>query len=305
MSRSPAKTLPSSFQHFTFRIADITCSVVSGDPSLRLRADGALQHFIVKGSDPDAAIEAGWTDLSVEKPWGRKIFDAGAVWQLYEQDDSYFLLFRSPVSGSSPYKMALMSREFSAGKVLLNRSCFDSEQPVNPLEYPLDELIIIHLLAMGKGIEIHACGLIDSSGRGYLFAGQSGAGKTTMARLWRDEPGVTILSDDRIVLRKKDDTIWMHGTPWHGDSNLASPEKVPLTAIYLLRHGAGNKLVRQGTADALSRLLACSFVPFYNPKGLDFTLGFLEEVTERIPCGELSFVPDRRVIRFLCDTEDS
>jgi hypothetical protein len=33
-----------------------------------------------------------------------------------------------------------------------------------------------------------------------------------MARLWKDVPGVTVLSDDRIILRKMDGRIWMFGT---------------------------------------------------------------------------------------------
>ena len=71
-----------------------------------------------------------------------------------------------------------------------------------PLEYPLDELLLQGLLARGRGAEIHACGIADGSGRGLLFVGQSGAGKTTMARLWEGERGITVLSDDRIILRR-------------------------------------------------------------------------------------------------------
>ncbi|MCK7514181.1 MAG: hypothetical protein MZV70_65980 [Desulfobacterales bacterium] len=152
---------------------------------------------------------------------------------------------------------------------------------------------------MGRGVEIHACGLIDSSGRGRLFAGQSGDGKTTMAKLWQDEPAVTVLSDDRIVLRKRDGRIWMYGTPWHGDARLSSPVGTPLTTIYTLRHGSTNGLVPQRVAESVSGLFARSFVPFHDPVGLSFTLDFLQDVAENVPCHELSFVADKKVIKIV------
>lgn len=51
----------------------------------------------------------------------------------------------------------------------------------NPLEYPLAEVLMICLLAQGRGLMFHACG-IDDNGRGYLFAGNSTHGKSTMGR---------------------------------------------------------------------------------------------------------------------------
>jgi hypothetical protein len=294
----------SSLQQFFVSIADITYAVVSADLSLRPRTNGAVQNFLVYEANPDVTIETGWDDLSATGAGSKKIFDSGAVWQLYQKDGSFLFLLYCPASGSIPYTAALMNKDYTKGRVLLHRPFFDSDQPVYPLGYPLDELLLINLLASGKGVEIHACGVIDSLGRGYLFVGQSGAGKTTVARLWQNEPGVTILSDDRIILRKADQKIWMHGTPWHGDAMLACPGKAPLTRIYFLRHGQENEILRLGKAHAISRLFACSFVPFYNPQGLDFTLRFLEEVMATIPCYELKFVPDKQAVKLLQDASD-
>ena len=71
-------------------------------------------------------------------------------------------------------------------------------------------------------------GLVDPEGRGHLFVGQSGAGKSTMARFWAGREGVRILSDDRIILRQIRGEIWMYGTPWHGEARHALPEKARL-----------------------------------------------------------------------------
>ena len=62
---------------------------------------------------------------------------------------------------------------------------------------------MIHRLACGQGLEVHAVGIVDEIGRGHLFLGHSGAGKSTTARLWLEQPEIRILSDDRIVLRRQ------------------------------------------------------------------------------------------------------
>ena len=66
--------------------------------------------------------------------------------------------------------------------------------------------------------------------------------------------------------------------------------------VYLLRHGPSNRLVPLRRSSTAARLVACSFPPFYHSSGLDFTLGFLDQLVEAVPCYELSFTPDERVI---------
>ena len=154
-------------------------------------------------------------------------------------------------------------------------------------------------LPRGRGAEVHACGMVDPSGHGHLFLGNSGAGKTTLARLCGRVEGTRVLSDDRIILRRLDSRLWMYGTPWHGDAELACPDRAPLTRIYFVRHGQGNALVGQKPAHAVGRLFACCFPLFYSAEALAFTLGFFEEVVKAVPCCELQFLPDARVADFV------
>jgi hypothetical protein len=171
---------------------------------------------------------------------------------------------------------------------------------MNPIECPLDEVLLAsHLTKGGKGIEIHASGMVDTQGKGHLFVGQSGAGKTTMARLWEDEPGIKVLGYDRIILRKMDNSVWMYRTPWQSEAMSASPACVPLEAIYILEKGEENQVISQTPTKSISRLFTCSFPPFYNRNAIEFTLAFLEDVVKTVPCYELRFTPDKSVVEFM------
>jgi hypothetical protein len=125
-----------------------------------------------------------------------------------------------------------------------------------------------------------------------------------MARLWEDDPGVTILSDDRIILRKINNQIWMYGTPWHGEAGFAAPTRAPLNKVYFLRKGAENQIFPLKEAESITRFFSCCFPLFYNRDAVDFTLRFFDEVAKSVPCYELGFLPDKTTVRFLLKTKD-
>src|SRR5271166_6551020 len=120
---------------------------------------------------------------------------------------------------------------------------------------------MMHRLALGEGVELHALGLADQDGSGYLFLGHSGAGKSTTARLWMRQPGVQLLSDDRIILRQQDGVYRMYGTPWHGDAGVSSPASAPLSAIFLLEQSPQHELLPIAQPQAAAELFARAFLP--------------------------------------------
>jgi hypothetical protein len=231
-------------------------------------------------------------------PDAEKLFDAGLVWRLYRQDEDFVFSFTSASLAPVPYKLARFDPSFTTGSLVYNRSCLPDDRALEPLEFPLPELLMTNLLARGRGVEIHGCGVIDRGNTAYLFAGQSEAGKSTIARFWHHE-GATILSDDRVVLRLRDGQVWVHGTPWHGEDEFAAPASAPLSRIFFLDHGPENRVRPMRGVAALAQLLACSFPPFYDEAGMTFTLELLASIIDRVPCVGLSFVPDARIVSFV------
>jgi hypothetical protein len=235
-------------------------------------------------------LDVCWAER-IDLPEVRPDFVSGGLWSAYAGATGTQFYFSSPAASGGPYKAAWFDPTFSRGHVVLNASAFPPGAEINPLEYPFDELALMHRLALGHGIEVHALGLADDDGSGYLFLGHSGAGKSTTARLWKQQSGVRLLSDDRIILRKQDDNIVMYGTPWHGDAGVASPESAPLTAIFLLEQAPVDELLPLSQTKATAELFARAFVPHYLKSGIQFGLDFADEVTRSVPSSVFRFAP--------------
>ena len=265
---------------------------------MRVALDREHQPFLCQRDSNracDLELEVSWShDLSF--PGAQPTFVSGGLWSAFKAATGTSFYFSTSALGKEPYKAAWFDDRFERGHVVLNRSSFVPGKPVFPLEYPIDELVMMHRLSLGEGVEVHALGLADQDGAGYLFLGHSGAGKSTTARLWIEQPGVRLLSDDRIILRQHGDQFWMYGTPWHGDAGVASPGRVLLCSIFLLQQAPENQLIPVPQSRAAAELFARSFVPHYLESGIRFTLSFLDQLTRSVPCAVFRFTPTQSAV---------
>ena len=228
---------------------------------------------------------------------GQRIFDSGSTWSLYCNEGKFFLQDCSFESDSLPDKVVVLEPNFKSGEIYLKNNEFNLNLFPDPLGYPLNQILMILFLSHGKGVMLHACG-IDDNGYGYLFLGNSTHGKSTIASLW-SENQATILNDDRIIVRERDGELWMYGTPWHGDFEEVSSEGLLIRKIFFLRHGKRNSAVLKEGGEAVSMLLTRCFPPFWDKKGMDYTVGLCHLIADKIPCCELNFVPDGKIIDFV------
>jgi len=287
---------------FTLDIAGLALALTA-EADLPIEAEGSARKFVrapgAAGPAPFARLHTRWGEPSVpaSAPLG---FDSGkGLWRMYRGPGGPEFVFTSAALGPAPYQAAAFNDAFTEGQVTLRRASFADRLPIYPLHYPLDEVFMVHLLARELGVELHGAGVVTPDGRGWLFVGQSGAGKTTLSKLWRGEAGVRVLSDERIIVRREAGELWMYGTPWHGDGYIAEPGRAPVERVFLLRHGLENALAAVPRAQAAARLFACAFVPFHDAAGLAFSLALLDDLVVSRPCEELAFLPDRRVLEFL------
>jgi len=291
----------SDVTRFALGVSGLVIVVETRRSGGRLECVGSSRAFLVEGRCADLRLEVDWRELDA-KPDGRALFESGGVWRAFESGRELVLRFHEASVGAFPYKEARLGADGLSGVVLLDPRACPPGRPVDPLEYPLDELLFQRLLARRSGIEVHAVGVVEpSSGRGYLFAGQSGDGKTTTARLWQSA-GAAVLSDDRIALTREHGGGWrMHGTPWHGEADLALPASAPLAGLFVLARGERNSLEAMSPARAVAALLARSFPPFHDAPATARLVRSLETLVGEVPCHRFAFVPSGDAVRFILD----
>ena len=194
---------------------------------------------------------------------------------------------------------SFFNEDFTKGKIYIKDSKNVSGWKISQLIYGPMQVILIHYLAKHKlGVLTHSAG-INYKGDGLLFVGPTRAGKSTLARLWHKKEGIVILNDDRIIIRKAGNGVYIFGTPWHGDfSDYVDTISrfAPLKKLFFIYHQKENKVLPLNLKDAFNRFFPNTFPVFWDKESMDFTVGFLYEVLNKVPAFSLGFVNDESVV---------
>ena len=167
-------------------------------------------------------------------------------------------------------------------------------QSANP--YSIDSVLrILHTLVLARegGFLMHAASAARN-GRAFVFAGVSGAGKTTISRLAPADAHV--LTDEISYVRKEAGGYYAYGTPFAGELARAGENlRAPLDAIYLLAQGTENRIATMDKAEAARGIL--SNILFFAEDVELVQSVFLSalDLVERVPVRRLTFLPDARI----------
>ncbi|MFA7114689.1 MAG: hypothetical protein WC214_04425 [Candidatus Omnitrophota bacterium] len=168
------------------------------------------------------------------------------------------------------------------------------------------QLFLIYYLSYTKqGIVVHSTAIKDkpNKGKGYLFAGVSGAGKSTTSKIWdKNSPGVIILNDDRIILRKIKNKFYIYSTPWHGDFSdylKNSTEHASLDKLFFIYHKKTNKAEKVPHREFFNLFYQSLFVPFWDKENLNFVSEFMMELMEKVPCYKFGFKNNKKIIEYV------
>lgn len=142
------------------------------------------------------------------------------------------------------------------------------------------------------GISIHAA-CISLLGKGFLFLGKSGTGKSTHARRWLQAfPGSSLLNDDNPVLRLVDGTVMVYGTPWSGKTPCYKNEAVPVAAMVRLRQSPVNRFLPLDGSVAFTALLPSCSVVHSDTRLVEALHDTLAVMTELLTVGYMDCLPD-------------
>jgi hypothetical protein len=127
-----------------------------------------------------------------------------------------------------------------------------------------------------------------------LFAGVSGAGKTTISRLAPSD--ATLLTDEISYLRREGDQYFAYGTPFAGELGQPGANiRAPLATLYLLAQGPENRIDPLSEADATRALLESVLFFAHDAELVGRVFDSVYELVQKVPVQRLTFVPDSRV----------
>ena len=153
--------------------------------------------------------------------------------------------------------------------------------------FSTDQVLLAAALAPRGGAILHAAGAIID-GKGLLFAGHSGAGKSTTVRMLR--PHAQILCDDRVIVRRAGGRLRVYGTWCHGDVAEVSGGSAPLAAVFFPVQARENRLVPVTDAHSVvSRLLACLVKPLVTSRWWEQSLDLVEAMVRETRFYEMRF----------------
>ena len=141
-------------------------------------------------------------------------------------------------------------------------------------------------------------------GKAVLFLGESGTGKSTHTRLWRENiAGSKLLNDDSPIVRYEEGGVWVYGSPWSGKTPCYKAERYPLAGCVRLSQAPYNKIRRLNTLQAYAALHPSAPPAFaYEEELYCGVCSLLEKMVSSIPVYHLECLPDAEAVKLVCRT---
>lgn len=145
---------------------------------------------------------------------------------------------------------------------------------------------------------------ITYQGRNVLFLGESGTGKSTHTRLWRENiEGATLLNDDGPMVRVIDGEAYVYGSPWSGKTPCYKNERYPLAGCVRLSQAPYNMIRKLSVIEAYAAIHPSCPPDFaYDDYLYDGISATLDKLLTLVPFYHLECLPDAAAARLSCKT---
>ena len=143
-------------------------------------------------------------------------------------------------------------------------------------------VICDHIIRRG-GFFLH-CSCLRIDDAAVIFTAPSGTGTSTHAALWRRHFGdrVSMINDDKPLVREEDGSFVIYGTPWNGKHRIGNNISAPIKAILFLEQAKKNYTKPLEPVDALTLLLQQTVMPT-DPGEMSILLDMLSRLIEAVP----------------------
>lgn len=192
--------------------------------------------------------------------------------------------------------MLVCAADYSSARLLI-----PSSNSVSNIKFAINNaLMVLYALATARfGTLLFHAAIVEYAGRGYLFLGKSGTGKSTHAQLWlKYNEGSELLNDDNPVVRFFEDRgAVVYGSPWSGKTPCYKDCEVQVGGIVLLSQAPFNKIVRLRGVHAYAALVPSVSGKRWDRKIADGLHATENALASHVPVWYLECLPDEDAAR--------
>lgn len=167
-------------------------------------------------------------------------------------------LSRYTIDRMEPYRFSGQHKGLPQIRVELTPAMVQKEKEIEGDQFPEDylESIAVYRAFCEKALLFDVlffhCSAVAKDGKAYLFSGPSGSGKSTHTQMWMKAFGdsVTVINDDKPLIRFAGNEPFVYGTPWDGKFHLNTDIKVKIAGICFLEKSAECRISRLSYQEA-------------------------------------------------------
>lgn len=225
-------------------------------------------------------------------------FDCGAadfgVYRLL--DGSYQMLISPP--GGKYCGLLQATPDFSQGTIATRGDDSLRTFAVN------NALMLMYAFASAtKGTLLVHASVIKNDGRGYLFLGHSGTGKSTHSSLWlKHIEGSELLNDDNPVIVVDGAGATVYGSPWSGKTPCYKNDSARIGAFVRIKQKPENRIMREQPLQAFATLLPSMSTMKWDKRVYDGVCDSVARLVEAVPLYTLGCRPDQEAAE-VCHAE--
>jgi hypothetical protein len=260
-------------------------------------ADAEIEISILKNTNDHSPVQGEAGNVYFEKRLNsRDVFSWLSQFSECEKD---FPEHETTIASSCLDSVLLFDPDTAAGRIYLlkqGRECF---RPLHRLLW----MYLAQVLGERGACFIHSAALVQD-GKGYLFLGDSGAGKSSLAQVC---DGAMVISDDSPILSKQNGDFLVFSSPYHQMNPLAGLEKEAIgrrarvEGLYVLTKDGRLYLDGVSRKEAVSMILKryILFFPYLSGRAKSDLFDLIMELCHRLPIHNLHFCLDQDVWGFV------
>lgn len=285
----PDEMTPAALPRVALTYGGKTLRFEPADPSVTFTLHGVHSRFVVPTDTPvDCVVHCAFGEP--EPAVADLLYEGQDVWDLRRlPSGAEQVCYYSATGGGGRIPWAILTLEPTFDRATIVQRPLWGGDVAMRVGFPFDEYLMCRLLAREGSFIVHGAA-VEYGGLGLLFAGHSGAGKSTMSEI-AERAGARILSDDRTIVTVHEGTPRIWGTPWHGSHRKGSAAGVALDGLYLLMQAREDKVVRVPPGRALGEIFVRSILPTVDADETAKVLGGAERLVMLMPVDELQFRP--------------